>query len=396
MTPGPWVYPEDMSPAAVGDGVTDDWNAIQAAIGACAPWQDVYFSKNYAISQPVQANGRAFRCSSLAALTAIAGCTTGVIFSGSGNIKGECPRLIGFTAASMDFSVGVCHITCHQISAGAGILLRGGSIDNKIEVHWFSGCSSCLIVTNPPVAGQTPVVQGNIVTCTFAVGTTIGLNFDGSANCDSNSLLIAAWDSTNNPGSTIWLNAGTAVNPQPCSTWRLKVTDWIGGIPAGAGSYLANGAFQFCEFESGLLNTTSNDWGKFNIKGGGGNTFRTASATGFEGAFAANWQAAPNSRAGFGAAWYTNTRLCKGKCVHLAASELVTYYVYSPFLDGNSFGFRAQPVVNPGLELVSIVDNSSVNPNEVAITWRAVNEISPGYLSGFYQEFDFQFTAGIP
>lgn len=407
----PWIYPEDMSPAAVGDGVTDDWNAIQEAVNACAPWQEVYFSKTYGCSAPIVVDSKGIQASSFAQINAVgAAAAPGAILDcfvfppQFGNRRVILPKISGFGGNSINLDAGVMDIYCHQIDKfGVGLRLGPGAQDCKVHVHWFTNGTSCVQVTDPTFGSNGTVMQGTVITCMFATTCKYGLDFDGSSACDSNSLTFAAWDSNNVDGAVLWYNRGTAPSPQPCSNWRLRVTDWIGGFtfanppPAGTtNGLIAKGSFQFCEFENGIFDTDPANWGAFAITLGGGNTFKTASATGFEAAFAANWQAAANSRAAFGAAWYMNTRLCKGKCAPIAAGALVTYYAYTPFLDGNSFGFRAQPVVNPGFELVSIADNSAVNPNEVAITWRALNEISPLSYKGIYDEFDWQMTCGIP
>ena len=162
------------------------------------------------------------------------------------------------------------------------------------------------------------------------------------------------------------------------------------GLLASPAGMIAKGAFQFCSFGLNNFATYGTNWDALDIVLGGGNEYRCASSQGYANSFVANWMDASNKRANFGNAAYMNTRLCSGAFGPHAGGDLVKTYVYSPFTDGNSYGFRAQPTVNPGVQLVSIVDNSAAVKGEVCITWRVVQ----GWTG--VAPFSFQFTSGIP
>jgi hypothetical protein len=391
MSIEPFIFPEDWGALANGG---DDWNALQSAINAAAPWQEVYFSQKYGCSQPLTVVGKGIRSSGSATITAVGaaaavgGSVDCFVFPPQfGHRKLVQPQITAFTGNSINNSAGVMDIECHHISNfGTGVLLGGGAIDCKISVHWFTTGTSCLKVSN--ATASTPI-QGNTVSSLFATTCKYGLNYDGSPACDSNSLTFAAWDCNLIPGSAAFYNSSGS----PLSNWRLLVTDWCGGFPASpAQAWVANGAFQFCTFECSNVATWPDKWSLFNITVGGGNTFKAACATGFAGSFVANWQIQPNNRTGFGVAGgavYMNTRLCQGKTANIAAGATMTTYVYSPFTDGNSFSYRITPTVNPGFVLFALKDNSATTPNELAVTWLAMKAIPA------YSEFDFQFTAGL-
>ena len=378
----PYLYPEDFG--AVGNGVADDWNAIQQAITACAPWESVFLAGTYAISQPIQPGSRAIHSSSTSTLAALPGCQSAFEFTLGDNFH-RLPSLYRFAGSALVIAAGVMKIEVQRMqNCGAAIELQGGAINNTVDVQWVASCGTFVKASNPK--GPAQVIQGNTITTNFAVGCTNGLIFDGSDACDSNTIDIGSWDSLSINGACIWLNTGSI----PLSTWTLNVQNWIGGLLAAPAGLIAKGLFQFCRFGLNNFATFPSNWDALQIGLGGGNEFRCASTTGYANSFIANWMDGPNKRSTFGNAAYLNTRLCKGAFGPHVGGDLVKTYVYTPFADGNSFSYRAQPVVNPGLVLHSITDNSATVKGEVCITWRVVQ----GWIG--IVEFDFQFTAGVP
>jgi len=378
----PYLYPEDFG--AVGNGVADDWNAIQQAITACAPWESVLLAGQYAISHPIQPGSRSVQSSATSTLMALPGCATAFDFT-QGDTFHRLPSLSRFTGSAIVLAGGVMNIDVQKIqNCGAAIELNGGAINNTVDVQWVAGCGTFVKVTNPN--GPAVVIQGNTISTNFAVGCVNGLTFDGSDACDSNTVNIGSWDSLSIKGACIWLNTGAV----PLSTWTLNVQNWLGGLLSAPDGLIAKGAFQFCSFGLNNFATFPANWDALQIALGGGNEYRCSSTTGYANSFVANWMDAPNKRATFGNAAYLNTRLCKGAFGPHAVGDLVFTYVYTPFADGNSFSYRVQPIFNPGVELFEIKDNSATVKGEVCVKWRVVKE-----WTGI-AEFDFQFTAGVP
>ena len=392
----PYVYPEDFG--AVADGKTDDWAAIHNAIIAAAGNQSVRFSGSYGIGQAITVGpGTSIAAGAGASLNAVGPAPSAFKFI-SGDRFHRLPSLSGFAGSAIIVAAGVLNLKCHKVaSCGAAVELQGGAINNSIDIHWTAATGSVLKVSNP-TASAGSVIQGNTVTGNFAVGCVKGLDYDGSANCDSNTFRLGSWDSSAQdstgkwnpiPGAIIWGNTGAGPSAL-CSTWDLSVTNWIGGLAAAPSGYIAKGGFQFCRFGVGNFATFPGNWDAIAITTGGGNQFVASSSTGYANSFVANWRVQSNDRAACGPAAYQNTRRFNGKTAFHAAGTLFQTFAYTPFYDGNSFGFRVQPVVNPGFALVSIVDNSASVKGEVIITWKATNDIP------LYSEFDFQLTAGVP
>jgi hypothetical protein len=387
----PYVCPEDQ-PGFVGNGVGDDYPAIAAAIAAAKGGQALRFSGTCATSEPINPGSVPIECSGSATVAPVGACPAAF------NLTVDCmkhrlPRLLGFPANSLVVSCSENDIEVQSIqglNVGTGVVLSPNARTNRIYSQLIANLASVLSVSSPGTLATALPIQGNIVKVNFGSACVNGLLFDGSANCDSNTLEFNTWDSTwagaSLPGATIFSSAAKFV--QPLSNWRLRITDWIGGLAPGNG-WIAKGPFQFCTFRPGGLVTT--DWGAIAITYGGGNTFEAGCQSGFAQSFPGNWQAQSNSRTAFGNPQYMNTRRCNGRVQStIPSGGSLTTYVYTPFCDGNSFGSKAVPVVNPGFILEQVLDNSANVPNEIQLVWRALASISPG------SEFDFQFTAGLP
>lgn len=385
----PYVFPEDFG--AVGDGHTDDTGACQAALSACPASMAVMFSMNYAISSQLVPGNTSITAQPGSSLIGVGGCAKAFAPFVAGNKRYTLPSMIGFLQAPLVLAAGVMKIKVHEIqNCGGAVELQGNAINNTIDVQWIAGCGSCLKVSNPVAGPSTgPVIQGNVMSVNFAVSCLKGLTFDGSYNCDSNALIFGSWDSNSIKGACVFENTFSGGH-EMLSTWRLWVTEWLGGLLAAPDGMIANGPMQFCRFKTANFATFAQNWDAIAVQPGGGNTFEASSAAGYASSFQANWMDASNKRATFGAAAYQNTRLCAGAFGPHTGGDLVKTYVYTPFTDGNSFSYRAQPVVNPGLVLHSITDNSATVKGEVCITWRVMQ----GWVG--IAPFSFQFTSGVP
>lgn len=394
MSYAPYLCPEDF-PGFIGTGQASDYPAISAALAAAVKGQAVRFTGTYATDTPIVPGATPIESGGAATIVPIGGCPTAFELGGPGFIEHSLPRLLGFPGNALVLSgpgIRARTLSIQGLNAGGGVAWAPGCEDCTVDVQFFANLLSCLSVSSPSGVA----IQGNLLRANFASACKYGLFYDGSENCDSNEFEMESWDSTAPggvliPGAVIFLNSQAAENPQMLSTWKLRVRSWIGGLAPGSAKICA-GPRQFCELEVGLL--VSSDWAAIGPSGGGGNSYRAACKTGFNSGFVANWQVQPNHRAAFGGPTYMNTVRCNGKCAPVPAGTLVTHYVYTPLADGGSFGFRVMPLVNPGFQLVSIADNSLVNANEAAITWRAMNAISTK-APAEYDEFDFQFTAGV-
>lgn len=392
------IYPEDYG--AIGDGVSNDYAALAAAVAATPPGSSLILTKNYAIGTKLS-----ITCDVLAdarsTLVPFGGLANGVSIDTGTGVEARkviLGSLNGFSGIACQ--LGPTTVVDLQImkidSCGTGVLLGGGTLLNcDIKVLFIGNTTQCF-----KVASAGGVIQGNRINCNFAVGCKYGLDYDGSVNCDSNTCIFGSWDSTTVGSARAFINSNSSGGGGTLANWRLWVTDWCGWNAAAApAAKFCDGAFTACEFDmSNLFGNMGglNDWG-FIVSPAvnSQNSFKTSykmAATPYP---KGQWQIAAANRAAFlTSPQYMNTVYCTGTLPGggVAAGALLTVYVYSPFTDGGYSNYKVIPSSGIGLVCVGVIDNSLVNPNEVVLIF--VNATAGLLAAG--TTFDFALVQGLP
>jgi len=393
------VSPTEIRPeqyGAVGDGQTDDSNAIQTAINeASESDKPLIFSRNYGIQKGLVISKEIVtRCVGVAKLTKLAGAGPIDMITIKGAPNGyrvatlEIPSLQGLGMnAETDTGSGlvldgcsVADIRCHTIqSLQNGLVLKGeygNCLGNRINIHQING-----IGNHPNTSGiqfyinnANQVIQGNEIYVNFLSGLKYPVYFNApglNPNWDSNKIVTQAIDSDRvKDAICFYVNAVS-------TTGRIifRCENWLGGFNyANYNQKYFVGDFRGMDAYMRMADTINADsWNQWNI-GGYGNTwdFAANAISMTKPVHAANF---PNNRANFngGSPIYSN-RLFVGFPTNgdWHPDTLQTFYIYHPICDGNSCVFRinAPPHIdtNGGILCFRIWDNHSINKNEIGIT----------------------------
>ena len=435
----PEIYPEWFG----AHGSVDDSTAITNALAAVTftstssstfANQFVVLTGNYTINSTITiTGGKMFKVNAGAQFTA-GTATDGIVYSGNGsNVQGDIPAMNGFSGTAlylagtniMNFKI----FGCYNCGIGLKMAAVSGrdSLDNKVNIMFLENTTTGVYFTgdgSTDPGGGTVAMQGNEIYVNFYTLDTQPSSTAYAAYWDNvnlttlngNTLEFRAIEFNGKTNTNGFYNASTNSGGYYVEGWNIKCDDWFGGINSSnlSSAKFLYGYFQSCTMQfsmQGALNTLP--WSVFQIKGdsnrvvftnGGGNYNIN---TGGQPVSRFTCPATANSRSSFntGATSFPpfNNRLT---CQYNIASGssippggTLTLYAYSPITDGYtqasgviaaSNNFSAVSFTQFGLILESAVDNNTVNPNEIILTFRNVssNTLTSGY-------FNFILTVGL-
>lgn len=239
---------------AVGDGVTDDTAAINAALAASAAdrGKTVMFTGDYAISSritvPADAQTRIGRRAVMRPVSG-SGVTDAVLFD-EGNAPGwrEWPTLAGFSGVAAEVRCALAHIYIPQFNTcGTCWKFSTDNSTGKVldTVGVFDAISTCDVACEFNTAGSGDVMQGCGIRGNFITVTTDGVIFTGVNGAFHDGLfmdVLAVDFTTAVAGGSLLDNQ---LPSDAVARFRLTVRSWLGGdgFSAGSPTQLVKGRF---------------------------------------------------------------------------------------------------------------------------------------------------------
>ncbi|PRG76127.1 hypothetical protein C6T58_24700 [Burkholderia multivorans] len=258
----------------------------------------------------------------------------------------------------------------------------GSILDSIVEVNQGAALQ---VGMNINLVGASGVMQGTGLKGNFLTNTRKAVLVNGSAAAsrDTNFIEFHALDMSATSGGTDAVLANESGMDMP--TFRLTVTDWFGGNGFNTAPYtqFATGVWNYANIQIHAAGWSSNwDIGKC-LPSGRLKSFRVkeSQVAGTQKFVASATQGVTNYTNGV-CSFQTDFQLyCRHKSTDaaIAAGANVTFYAYNVWSDSTQNMWRPSVLsMDSRFALVSIVDNSSVNQGEIAITVKNISASSVG------------------
>ena len=254
---------------AVGDGVTDDTNAINECISAAKETGGtVLFTKKYLYKGTIT-TGNGLRIDSLDGAELLGGdessrSDTCIIFAEEKRAH-NLPN-IQYYNTGIAIKSNVLEIHCSEIwkcgTAVKIIVENGGVLDCDVFIQFITECDIGYSITKN--INDATACQGNNFYTNFILRAKTAIEYDSAAvnltGVDANTFMIGAYDPNEITADTpfVYNKNSAAVN-----NTRFKCFNWIGGFANG--SKAINGKFNSCIFE--LFKMPEYRWNYINIDG---------------------------------------------------------------------------------------------------------------------------------
>ncbi len=403
-------YPGAQCPVewwGTGLGASDS-PAIQAAIEACryvggAGTATIVLSGNYFLGAALSVASVCgiFTASADATFTAYDGNTSGIGFTGfwDANRTFYLPNFTGFTTYALLVQCNVGRFYIGLINGinrtGDGIRLGTNTLntavlDNIFHVNFIANCKSGIRIfsnTNSE-SGSIATIEGNEFNVNFINQCSNGVVFDSlddytlpasayTIGCawDCNIFNITALDAGPGVRRGFWYRA----TGKQYSMNVFRVPAWFGGFDS-SGIWIDSSASTKSTFEIGVrTGEQMSSYGAFNLRGSGNVVTINGSGNAFGDQltmdiFNATTSAA--SRASFNGGTpipRNRIRINAQLGSNLAIGGVVSFYAYSPIIDGYSNRLRIEFLNSNGVMVDGLVDNSNTNASEIVMTFRNVS-----------------------